>query len=97
MPWAIQIVALKRWKSSWHGKKDKTRHVFVHNKMKKVAITALALMMVVSISLIVGSPDALQAAKKPTINFLLCPMGCGSLEGNQMLGNIITKKNLVLI
>jgi uncharacterized protein len=59
------------------------------------AILCLFVVIAVGLAISIMTPAKIFAAdKKPVINFLLCPMGCGSLEGNQMLGNIIAKKDL---
>ena len=52
------------------------------------------LLLLLALSMIPFSDPAQAQDKKPQINFLLCPMGCGSIEGNQMLGTVIAKRNL---
>lgn len=66
-------------------------------KLKKGTWLFAALGFLASIALLAGlAPDA-QAKKPDIVTILVCPLGCGPLEGDTILGGLIARKDPSLI
>ncbi|MEW6408723.1 MAG: TAXI family TRAP transporter solute-binding subunit [Nitrospirota bacterium] len=61
----------------------------------KLFIFSITLLIITLLAGTVTLSSIAQAAeKKPQINMLLCPMGCGAIEGNILLETVIKRKDL---
>jgi TRAP transporter TAXI family solute receptor len=67
---------------------------------RRMQMNFIILSLIIALPLIIGSgaTSVAAAAEKPTVvSILLCPLGCGPLEGDTILGGLIARKDPSMI